>query len=199
MTMDGAAHDDPIAWFRDSFERAARGESFDPARAALATADARGVPSVRFVLVRLVDARGFSFFTNLESRKARELAANPHASLAFHWASIGEQVRVEGRVERVSEHEADEYFASRNRGSQLSAWASHQSAEISSRAALERARAEVEQRFAGAPHVSRPPFWSGFRIAAERIELWHDRPDRLHDRWSFTRTPTAWSCVRLQP
>jgi pyridoxamine 5'-phosphate oxidase len=199
MSLDGRAHEDPLVWFRDSFARAERSESFEPSRAALATVDADGAPSVRFVLVKQVDDGGFAFFTNLTSAKARHLATQPRAALAFHWASIGEQVRVEGSVQPVTAAEADAYFASRPRGSQLSAWTSEQSTSIASRAELEAKYAEVEHRFASSSAVPRPPFWSGYRLVAVRIEFWRNRDDRLHDRWSFTRVAQGWRVERLQP
>jgi pyridoxamine 5'-phosphate oxidase len=189
---------DPIARFAESYLRAAAKETFDAARAALATSSARGLPSVRFVLVKHWDERGFAFFTNLESRKSRELAENPHAALAFHWASIGEQVRVEGPVERVSAAEADAYFATRPRGAQLGAWASRQSAEIAARAELEARVPELEARFAGR-EIARPPFWGGFRVAAASIEFWRDRADRLHDREIFRRSAGGWQRALLSP
>jgi pyridoxamine 5'-phosphate oxidase len=176
-------------------------ETFDVARAALATSDRTGRPSVRFVLVKRWDARGFAFFTNLESRKARELIDNPQAALSFHWASTGEQIRIEGSVERVSDAEADDYFQSRPRGSQLGAWASPQSRIITARGELSARLSEVEQRFADQP-VPRPAFWSGFRLRPERLEFWQDRPDRLHDRELYTRSDAAsgsWQSVLLAP
>jgi len=192
-------HDvDPIARFRESFDRAAALEPFDATRAALATADRQGAPSVRFVLVKTVDSRGFVAYTNAESQKGRELAANPLAALSFHWASIGEQVRVSGPVARVSDDEADAYFASRPRGSQLSAWASAQSTAIASRAALVAQLREAELRFAGAD-VSRPPYWTGYRIRPDRIEFWVDQPDRLHERNLYTRTDTGYTVSLLSP
>lgn len=198
MDSEGTSSD-PLVWFRDSFARAARAESFDASRAALATVDASGQPSVRFVLVKAVDERGFGFFTNLGSPKARQLAAQPRAALAFHWSSIAEQVRVEGAIERVSDAEADAYFASRPRGSQLAAWASKQSQPIADRAALEAQFVEVERRFAGASIVPRPVFWGGYRVVPARIEFWRNRDNRLHDRWSFTRDTQGWRLQRLQP
>jgi pyridoxamine 5'-phosphate oxidase len=188
----------PIARFQESYERAASLEVFDASRAALATSDREGAPSVRFVLVKGWDARGFVFYTNLESRKARELEARPSAALAFHWSSTGEQVRIEGQVELVSAAEADRYFGGRPRNSQLGAWASEQSAALESRATLLARLAEVEARFQGQT-VPRPPFWSGFRVLPERIEFWQDRADRLHDRLLYTRDHDTWRSAILSP
>jgi pyridoxamine 5'-phosphate oxidase len=195
---DGAHGDDPVAWFRSSFERASRTETFDASRAALATCDTASHPSVRFVLVKQFDERGFVFFTNFESRKARQLAQNPRAALAFHWSSTGEQVRVEGVVTRISDAESDAYFATRPRGSQLGAWASAQSEPIADRAALVAQLAQASQRFEAAP-VPRPGHWGGFLLVPSLIEFWLNREDRLHDRFSFTRQGSAWKRVRLQP
>jgi pyridoxamine 5'-phosphate oxidase len=196
---DSACESDPIAWFERTIARAADLESFDVTRAALATADARAIPNVRFVLVKQVDQRGFTFFTHYESRKARELSESAYAALAFHWAKLGVQVRVQGKVERVADAESDAYFATRPRGSQLGAWASAQSQPIEDRAALEARLADVAARFdAGAP-VPRPPDWGGFRVVPEAIEFWRNGEDRLHDRFRFTRTTAGWSCQRLQP
>lgn len=196
---DPACGEDPFAWFKASFERASAAESFDACRAALATVSAAGQPSVRFVLVKKVDERGFVFFTNFNSSKGRELTANPRAALAYHWASIGEQVRVEGSVVRVDEAESDAYFATRPRGSQLGAWASAQSASIDSRESLEQSLARVTERFAAHVSVPRPPHWGGFRIVPSQIEFWRDQRDRMHDRIVFTRETTGWLRARLQP
>ncbi len=196
---EGVPYADPWVWFRQSFALARTRESFDPSRAALATVDASGAPSVRFVLVKLADERGFGFFTNLGSAKAQHLQAHPRAALAFHWASTGEQVRAEGPVQPVSGAEADAYFATRPRGSQLSAWASEQSRAIASRALLEAKRAELEHRFEGHGEVPRPSFWGGYRLLPERVEFWRNRDDRLHDRWSFTAASGGWRVERLQP
>jgi pyridoxamine 5'-phosphate oxidase len=199
METNGAFSSDPWVWFRDSFARALQSESFDASRAALATVDAHGQPSVRFVLVKHADERGFVFFTNLASAKANAITARPRAALAFHWASIEQQVRAEGSVQVVSDAEADAYFATRPRGSQLAAWASRQSAPIADRAALQAQFAEVQQRFGALPSVPRPPFWGGYRLLPARIEFWHNREDRLHDRWSFARIDHGWRLERLQP
>ncbi len=193
-------HDlDPIARFLASLERARASESFDATRAALATTSSDGAASVRFVLVKIVDARGFTFFTNYESDKARDLAHNPRAALAFHWATLGEQVRVRGVAARVSAEESDAYFATRPRESRLGAWASAQSRAIADRDTLDAQLARVEERFASVSNIPRPPHWGGFRIVPDSIELWHDRSGRLHDRVRFTRSGSAWLRVRLQP
>ncbi len=189
---------DPIARFRASYDRARATEAFDVARAAFATADARGRPSLRFVLVKEFDARGFCVYTHLDSRKARELRANPHGALAFHWASTGEQVRIEGSVELVGAAEADSYFAGRPRGSQLGAWASHQSAPLADRAELAARVAEHMVRFEGQP-VPRPPFWGGFRVVPTSLEFWQDRADRLHERVLYTRAEGGWTTALLSP
>lgn len=189
---------DPIVRFQESFARAMQSEVFPAERVALASADADGRPSVRIVLLKEIDPRGFVFYTNLGSRKARELVENPRASLAFHWPSTGEQVRVEGSVERVSDEAADAYFATRPRGSQLGAWASRQSAPIASREELEHRVAELDRQYAGRP-VPRPEFWGGFRVVPTQIEFWHDRSDRLHDRILYTRIPSGWTQTLLSP
>lgn len=191
------SHADPILEFLDAAERA-RAHQVDTAPVALATADARGMPSVRMVLLRGIDERGFVFFTNYESRKGRELHANPHGALCFHWVSLDEQIRVEGPVEPVSSQESDAYFAARPRGSQLGAWASDQSATLPSREALEARYREIEARFEGRP-VERPQFWGGYRLIPHRIEFWYGRPDRLHDRVLYTREGNAWRIERLYP
>lgn len=196
---ESACGEDPFAWFKASFERASAAESFDASRAALATVSRSGQPSVRFVLVKKVDERGFAFFTNFNSCKARDLSENPRAALVYHWASIGEQVRVEGAVVRIDEAESDEYFATRPRGSQLGAWASAQSTPIDSRDALEQSLARVTERFKAHEQVPRPPHWGGYRIVPASIEFWRDRPNRMHDRIVFTRDEARWLRTRLQP
>src|SRR4051812_32393785 len=165
---------------------------------ALATASPDGAPSVRFVLLKGIDERGVEFFTNYESRKARELAANPRAALAILWKPLQRQVRLEGRVEAVAPEESDAYFATRSRGSQLGAWASRQSEAIPDRAWLERRVAEFGERFPGT--VPRPPHWGGYLLVPDAIEFWEGRPNRLHDREAFTRAPDgAWHARRLSP
>jgi pyridoxamine 5'-phosphate oxidase len=189
---------DPIGRFRESLSRAAAASSFDATAAALATVDARGQPSARIVLVKFVDARGFAFFTNRESRKGRELSANPRAALCFHWPSIGEQVRVEGEVALLGDGESDAYFATRPRESQIGAWASRQSMPLESRAALEAAARATEARFAGR-EVPRPPFWGGYVLHPERIEFWKSAEGRLHHRTVFERAGEGWSESLLNP
>ncbi len=189
---------DPIARFQQSLLRASQSETFDASRVALATATQGGRPSVRFVLLKQVDERGFVFYTNFESRKGRELADNPQAAMAFHWSTTGEQIRVEGAVETVSDGEADAYFATRPRGSQIGAWASQQSAVISGRAELEERVASLEETYRERA-IPRPSNWGGFRLIPSHIEFWHDRTCRLHDRHLYTRAAKGWDLTLLSP
>ncbi|HYG28639.1 MAG TPA: pyridoxamine 5'-phosphate oxidase [Allosphingosinicella sp.] len=177
---------DPHALFELWFAEAGLSEPNDPGAMALATADAHGRPSVRMVLMKGHDARGFVFYTNWQSRKGAELAANPRAALLFHWKSLRRQVRVEGAVEPVGAAEADAYFASRSHDSRLGAWASDQSRPLDDRETFEKRYEEVRARFEGV-EVPRPPHWSGYRVVPERIEFWTDRPHRLHERRLFLR------------
>jgi len=197
---DFSQSDEPLALFAAWFEEAVRAEPADPNAMALATVDADGLPDVRMVLMKGYDARGFVFYTNLESRKGEELAANPKAGLLFHWKSLTRQVRIRGPVERVSDEEADAYYATRPRGAQIGAWASRQSAPLEDRFALEKAVARVTAKYAIGT-VPRPPHWSGFRVVPLSIEFWHDRPFRLHQRVEFRReSPDApWTKVGLYP
>ncbi len=187
----------PIDAFQTAVARA-HSLGIDTTPAALATADGNAAPSVRIVLLRGVDQRGFVFYTNYESRKARELAMNPQASLCFYWPSLDEQIRIEGRVERVPGDESDAYFAGRPRGSQLGAWASSQSEVLDSRETFERRFTEVEERFTGQA-VPRPPFWGGYRIVPSRVEFWYGRESRLHDRTLYTRVGNDWKIEKLYP
>ena len=189
--------EDPIAMFAALFERAGR-ECAEPDATVLSTVDADGRPSARYVLLKGVDERGFVFYTNLGSRKARAIAANPYAALTFYWPPLGNQVRVEGDVERVSDEDADAYFASRPRASQIGAWASKQSAVLASRPSLDARVTEVHDRFEGGP-VPRPPFWSGFRVVAHSIEFWTRDPARLHERVIFQRRNGGWERSFLFP
>ncbi len=189
---------DPHALFEAWYAEARAGEPNDSNAMALATADAEGRPSVRMVLLKGHDARGFVFYTNFESRKAEDLLANPHAALLFHWKSLRRQVRIEGPVARVTDAEGDAYFATRSRDSQLGAWASDQSRPLESRALFEQRFEAMSDRFEGEP-VPRPPHWSGFRVAPERIEFWTDGAHRLHERRLFTRDGEGWREGLLYP
>jgi pyridoxamine 5'-phosphate oxidase len=170
----------------------------EPTAFALGTVGASGQPSVRILLLKGVDERGFVFYTNYESRKASELLAHPQAAMCFHWQPLERQVRVEGIATPVAAEEADAYFASRARGSQLGAWASLQSQPMAQPADLERRLLEIDERFAGGP-VPRPPHWSGFRVMPERIEFWHGMPSRLHERHVYSRADDGWRTEVLYP
>ena len=189
---------DPFELFREWMAEAASSEPNDPNAMTLATATPDGAPSARIVLLKGVDARGFVFYTNKQSRKGEELNANRRAALLFHWKSLGRQVRVEGAVEDATDAEADAYFASRARISRLGAHASEQSRPLGERAELERRVAELEARFPG-EEIPRPPHWGGYRVLPTRMEFWRNMPFRLHDRLVFTRTDGAWGTERLYP
>jgi pyridoxamine 5'-phosphate oxidase len=190
---------DPLVLFSAWFDDAAQCKLIDDHTAvALATADASGAPDVRMVLLKGFDARGFTFYTNLTSPKAQQLTANPRAALCFHWAPLERQVRIRGPVEPSTAEEADAYFASRERQSQIGAWASKQSQPLESRFHLEKRVARFLARFA-VGSVPRPEFWGGFRLIPETIEFWLKQPYRLHDRVRYTRTPQGWTRARLFP
>jgi pyridoxamine 5'-phosphate oxidase len=190
---------DPVVQFGRWFDDAKAADLVEPSAMTLATATAEGVPSARMVLLRGVDQRGFVFYTNYESRKAAELAANPRAALVFWWGELQRQIRVEGPVERTSQQESAAYFRTRPPGSQLSAWASPQSRVIPGRAVLDERVAELA---AGHPDgdIPLPPFWGGYRLVPEVVELWQGRPNRLHDRLRYTRSADGrWRIERLAP
>lgn len=189
---------DPLARVADWLAQAREHEPEDAEAMSLATVGADGRPSVRMVLVRGLDARGLVFYTNLTSRKARELVANPHVALCFHWKSTGRQIRVEGPASAVDDAEADAYFASRPRDSQIGAWASKQSSQLEGRFKLEQRVARYAAAFAIGP-VPRPEFWSGFRVVPERIEFWEKGRFRLHQRELFERDDAGWRSARLYP
>lgn len=200
--MDSPATEDPIAIFETWMAEAAKTEPNDPNAVCLATSTPEGRPSARMVLLKGVDqdrpGGGFVFYTNLESRKGGELAANPFAALCFHWKTLQRSVRVEGAVQPVSAAEADAYYASRARGSRIGAWASKQSRPLESRFALEKAVAEKTLHF-GLGEIPRPAHWSGFRLVPDRMELWRDMPFRLHERRVFHRADAGWAVEMLYP
>ena len=189
---------DPLGLFDNWYAEARAAEINDSNAMALATCGANGQPSLRMVLLKGHDSRGFVFYTNLESRKAGELAAHPKAALLFHWKSLRRQVRIEGPVSRVSDAEGDAYWATRSRDSQLGAWASDQSRPLDRRETFEARYEAMRERFEGG-EVSRPPHWSGFRVEPQRIEFWSDRAHRLHERRLFTRIEGGWSEGVLYP
>lgn len=189
---------DPIRLFREYFKAAEKSEPFDATAFALATADADGAPSVRMLLLKGADANGFVFYTNLESRKGDELQANPRAAMCFYWDTIDIQVRIEGTVTPVTPEEADAYFATRPRTSQIGTWASDQSRPSQGMLALEKRAAKFAAKYA-IGKVPRPPFWSGFRLAPSRIEFWHRRSFRLHERIVYDREGDGWRRGRVYP
>ena len=199
-TGDFTAAEDPFVLFAAWLEQAAASEPRDPTAMTLATVDADGMPDARMVLLKGVDSRGFVFFTNMDSQKGRQLDAQPRAALVFHWKSLNKQVRVRGPVERVSEADADAYFATRPKQAQIGAWASQQSRPLASRLAFEKAIAVYAAKYALGT-VPRPPYWSGYRVVPLAMEFWQDRPFRLHDRIDFRRSEPgeAWVKTRLYP
>ena len=189
---------DPFELFAEWYGQARESEPNDPMAMALATVDPEGRPSVRMVLLKGHDERGFVFYTNLEGRKAGDIFGNPNVALLFHWKSQRRQIRIEGPVIRVTDAEGDAYFASRARESQLGAWASDQSRPLDCRATFEARYQAMIERFEGS-EVPRPPHWSGFRVSPERIEFWQDRAFRLHERHLFTRVADGWTEGMLYP
>jgi pyridoxamine 5'-phosphate oxidase len=189
---------DLIEHFNEHMDQAARGGAEEPTAFALATTGADGRPSVRMMLLKAADERGFVFYTNYESRKGRELRDSPRAAMCFRWTPKDVQVRIEGRIERVTESEADAYFATRPRGSQLGAWASRQSSALSSREELLEDFARLETQYGG-QEVPRPPYWSGFRLVPERFEFWFGRENRLHERHEYRLEGSVWTERILSP
>ena len=192
------AETNPFELFANWLDEARASEPNNPDAAAFASADANGRPSVRMVLIRRHGPEGFTFFTNLDSKKGEDLIANPYGSFAMHWKSLGRQIRADGPVEIVSDAEADDYFATRDRESQIGAWASLQSQPLDRRDTFEQRFAEAKARFEG-QDVPRPPRWSGFRLTPETIEFWSERPHRLHERRLFTRSGDGWTEGLLYP
>lgn len=189
---------EPYDQFRRWFAEAEASEPNDPNAMSIASVGADGQPSVRMVLLKDADTRGFVFYTNYESRKGRQLQETRKAALLFHWKALGRQVRAEGSVENVSDEEADAYFASRHRSSQIGAWASQQSRPLESRFELEKRVAAFAAKYAIGT-VPRPPYWSGFRIVPDRIEFWENKPFRLHDRLVYSRAADGWTTEKLYP
>jgi pyridoxamine 5'-phosphate oxidase len=198
MSGDFTESPDPIALFGEWLQEAAASEPNDPNAMALASVDESGLPDVRMVLLKGFDARGFVFYTNYESAKGREILSHPKAAAVFHWKSLRRQVRLRGAVSQVTGAEADEYFATRSRGSRIGAWASQQSRPLESRFALEKAVAKYTAKFA-IGEIPRPAYWSGFRIDPVEMEFWSDGAFRLHDRIRFTREGEGWTKARLYP
>ncbi len=190
--------EDPITLFKEWFAQAKRSGIFLPEAITLATATKEGIPSARMMLLKAVDERGFVFYTNFDSRKGTELRENPRAALVVHWPTLQRQVRVEGSIERLSSDESRAYFSTRPRGSQIGAWASQQSAQVTSRVELEQRFRDYERKFQGR-EVPLPDFWGGFRLRPISIEFWQGRINRLHDRLRYTNEGGGWNVTRLYP
>jgi pyridoxamine 5'-phosphate oxidase len=199
VLLEAQAERDPFVQLGRWFEEAAAGEIYEPNAMALATVAADGRPSLRMVLLKGMDDRGLSFFTNLESRKAQEIAANPNAALLFWWDRLHRQVRVEGAIEPVGPDEAEAYFATRPHGSRIGAWASPQSRVIEGRGWLEAREAALRERYPEDAGVPRPAHWGGFRLLPETYEFWQGRRSRLHDRLCYRRQESSWVMERLAP
>lgn len=198
--MDKNISTPPIPLFKEWLEEAKNSEINDPGAMALATADANGKPSVRMILLKQVDELGFKFHTNCESKKGIQLHENPYAALCFHWKSLRKQIRVEGKIEHVSESEADAYFENRPYARQVGAWASQQSRPLKSRASLENDIKKMQEQYPENIKVPRPSYWVGYRLIPQNIEFWWDNPDRLHDRLLYTKNNAGeWDVTRLYP
>lgn len=190
--------EDPFAFFNGWLEQAEKNGIVLPESMSISTCSPEGRPSSRMVLLKEVDKKGFVFFTNYGSRKANELEANPYAALLFHWNILQRQVRIEGRIERISKEESNAYFQSRGRGSRIGAWASHQSEELDDRETLVQRVKHFEEKFAG-KEVPLPDFWGGYRVIPEKIEFWQGKADRLHDRFVYQPVNNEWKMTRLNP
>lgn len=198
--MNIKTSDDPITLFQSWLSQATKNETNDPGAMALATCSKDGKPSVRMILLKQFDENGFKFHTNKESQKGGELAENPYAALCFHWKSLRKQVRAEGKIEIVTEKEADDYFANRPYERQVGAWASQQSRPLESRAHLEERITELQAQYPKGATVPRPSYWIGYRLIPQTIEFWWDNPDRLHDRLKYTKNSDGnWDIQRLYP
>lgn len=198
MDHERLASGNPFEHFQVLYAEALEKEDFDASRAALATVDETGQPSLRFILVRRIDSEGCVFYTDHRSKKAVELDHNPKAALAWHWSSTGVQVRMEGRAHRVDPQLSDEYFSGRPRGSQVGAWASHQSAVLNARSELDEKIIEIQTRFKNR-EIERPLHWGGYRLVPQKIEFWFNRDERLHDRFEYFRQGEDWVVTRLSP
>ena len=190
---------DPMVQFEKWFQEAVAAEVTEPNAMTLATADAQGIPSARMVLLKGLEHGGFAFYTHYESQKGRELSENPYAALVFWWAALERQVRVAGSIRQLPSAISDAYFATRPRGSQIGAWASQQSAVLSSRADLESEEARLTAEFSNATVIPRPPNWGGYLLVPKEVEFWQGRPSRLHDRIRYTNRDGAWQLARLSP
>lgn len=195
---ESGAGGEPLALFAEWYQEAKHAGIFMPEAMAVATATPDGRPSVRMMLLKGYDARGFVFYSNYESRKGEEIAANPRAALCLHWSVLERQIRIEGVINRIDAEESYAYFNSRSRGSRVGAWASNQSSPMESRQQLRHQVREFEEKFKG-QDIPLPPYWGGYRLAPESIEFWQGRVNRLHDRIVFTREPDGWRRVRLSP
>ncbi len=197
--MEKKLPQDPLEIFHDWLSQAKENEVNDPGAMALATSTKDGKPSVRMVLLKQADQEGFKFHTNVQSQKGNEIEENPNVALCFHWKTLRKQIRVEGTIEQATQQEADEYFASRPRARQIGAWASQQSRPLKNRKSLEEQISNLEEQYPKGTTIPRPDYWQGYRVKPHKIEFWWDNPDRLHDRFTYTKTGNIWDIKRLYP